>query len=155
MFSGLLRVTGRAFMRFTIGSTRALTLVGAVLALAVSPAFGQQTGTITGRVTDKVTKAPLVNVQVTLGGTTRGALTDRDGKYEIRGAPAATIAVSARLIGYAVATQSITVTAGGSATADFALAAAAITLDQIVATPTGQEAGREGTPARRRGAARQ
>ena len=142
-------------MRFTIGSTRASALLGAVLALAASPALAQQTGTITGRVTDKVTNTPLVNVQVTLGGTTRGALTDRDGKYEIRGAPASTITVNARLIGYAVATQSVTVAAGGSATADFALAAAAVTLDQIVATPTGQEAAREATTALHRVDARQ
>jgi TonB-linked SusC/RagA family outer membrane protein len=142
-------------MRFIIGSARALTLVGAVLAVVASPAFGQQTGTISGRVIDKVTNTPLVNVQVTLGGTTRGALTDRDGKYEIRSAPAATIDVHARLIGYSVATQSVTVTAGGSATADFALSAAAITLDQIVATPTGQEAAREATTALHRVDARQ
>ncbi len=130
-------------MRFTIGRTRPLALLGAVLALVVSPAAGQQTGTITGRVTDQVSKQPLVNVQVTLGGTTRGALTDRDGKYEIRGAPATTIEVHARLIGYATATQSVTVEAGGTATADFSLSAAAVTLEQIVATPTGEQAARE------------
>lgn len=142
-------------MRFTIRSSRAVTLLGAVLALGASPALGQQTGTITGRVTDKVTNTPLVNVQVTLGGTTRGALTDREGKYEIRGAPAGAIDVHARLIGYAVATQSVTVSAGASATADFALSTAAVTLDQIVATPTGQEAAREATTALHRVDARQ
>ena len=142
-------------MRFTIRSQRLLSLLGTVLAVVASPALGQQTGTIGGRVIDKVTNTPLVNVQVTLGGTTRGALTDRDGKYEIRGAPAATIDVHARLIGYAIATQSVTVTAGGSATADFVLSAAAITLDQIVATPTGAEAAREATTALHRVDARQ
>src|SRR2546425_341277 len=132
-------------MRFTNGNTRRSAWCAAVLlAVAASPGRAQQgTGTIAGRVTDRATNQPLVNAQVTLGGTTRGVLSDRDGKYEIRGIPSATIEVRARLIGYAIASQSVTVSANDTATADFALTAAAITLDQIVATPTGREAARE------------
>ena len=48
----------------------------------------QQTGIVTGRVTERGSGAPLVAAQVQIVGTTRGAVTAEDGRYRLTGVPA-------------------------------------------------------------------
>src|SRR5215471_7918539 len=67
-------------------------------------------GTITGRVTDKETGAPILGASVTVVGTTLGNNTDEDGRYRITGVPVGLASVTARRIGYGSVTQKITVT---------------------------------------------
>ena len=114
--------------RFTIGSS----LVAATL---VHPLAGQApTGTVTGRVTDNG-GAPVQGANVLLMGTQYGATVRSDGSYRLI-APAGRYAIAARLIGYASRTDSVTITAGGTATVNFTLSRAATTLEAVTTLGT-------------------
>lgn len=103
-------------------------------------AFAQQgTGTITGRVTETGTGQPVADANVVITGTTRGARTDAEGRYRIADVPAGAVQVRALRIGYSSTAQTITVTAGATNNADFALSTAAISLDRVLVTATGSE----------------
>lgn len=126
-------------MRFTSGNIRLGALLAAAI-LSLLPTTGraqQGTGTIAGRVTDKATSQPLANVQVTINGTTRGALTDRDGRYAIAGLTAGQVEVRARFIGYSLSSLVVTVVADQSVAADFALTSNPVGLEAVVVTATG------------------
>lgn len=53
------------------------------LLLSVLTQVCAQTKTVTGVVTDKQTGEPLIGVSVAVKGTTRGSITDLDGKFSI------------------------------------------------------------------------
>ncbi|HEX6939850.1 MAG TPA: SusC/RagA family TonB-linked outer membrane protein [Longimicrobiales bacterium] len=114
-----------------------LAVVLAGLALAgAAPVAAQSTGTVTGRVVDAGTQQPLAGAQVTVGGTQLGALANENGTFLIRNVPAGVRTIRAQMIGYASHDVEVTVVAGQTATADFALSASAIGLDEIVVTGT-------------------
>jgi TonB-linked SusC/RagA family outer membrane protein len=120
-------------------SSRLNRLWAGALALAfAAPAWAQNTGTITGHVTDRQTQRPLAAVQIRLVGTTRGAQTDETGTYRIVNVPAGAVQLAAQRIGYGPQSRTVTVSSTGTTTADFAMAVAATTLDQVVVTATGQ-----------------
>lgn len=95
------------------------------------------TGTITGRVTERAGGQPLVAAQVQVVGTTRGTTTGDDGRFRIAGVAPGTYQLRVLRIGYGSETRPVTVTANGSSSVDFALASAAVSLDQVVVTATG------------------
>src|SRR5438552_14592101 len=111
------------------------TLAGVCLALGAS-ALGAQTGTIVGRVTDARTNGPLAQATVLVEGTRLGASAGQDGAYRIANVPAGTRTVVARRIGHASIRKTVTVTAGGEASADFALEQTTVALDEVVVTGT-------------------
>jgi TonB-dependent starch-binding outer membrane protein SusC len=111
-----------------------------LVALAIgSPLAAQSTGVIEGRVATAVTARPLADVQVSVIGTTFGARTDEAGRFRIANVPAGAQRVRAQRIGYTSVTNSVTVSAGATATADFALREAALSLDAVVVTGTAAE----------------
>lgn len=116
---------------------RALLSAAAVLALAARGAMAQQ-GTITGQVMDRATQRPIASAQVHIVGTTRGTLTGDDGRYRLTGVPAGRTEIRALRIGYAAQSQVVDVAAGQPATADFALAQTATTLDVVTVTASGE-----------------
>ena len=122
-----------------------LRRIAAVAALAVPLAFAtgasaQQTGTITGQVTDAADGRPLAGVQMVLAGTNLGTLTNANGRYIITRAPLGTQTVRAVLIGYSQANQQVNVTAGQPVVADFQLSTSAVNLEAIVVSAaTGRE----------------
>jgi len=121
--------------------TRAFTLAVMLAASAGlrAPLQAQQaTGTIRGRVTDVATTRPISSAQVMIPGTTVGALTDERGMYLLLNVPAGQVTVQATALGYATVEQQINITAGETATVDFALTLSAITLDEVVVTATGE-----------------
>jgi len=127
-------------MRFAI--TRPFLPVAALLALCARPAAAQQ-GEVIGRVTDKTSGQALATAQVSVVGTTIRALTGQDGRYRMVNVPAGPATLRVSYIGYATTTQQVTVPASGSAEADFAIAQAAVGLEAIVVTATGDQAVRE------------
>jgi TonB-dependent starch-binding outer membrane protein SusC len=117
------------------GVAAALLLVAG---LCAGPVQAQQ-GTVAGQVTDKSNQQPVAGAEVLIGGTSLQTRTARDGHYSITKVPPGQYSVQARLIGYATATSSVNVAAGATATVDFALTAAAVPLDAVVVSATGQE----------------
>src|SRR5690349_15703899 len=109
-----------------------------VTGLCAGPVKAQQ-GTTAGQVTDKSNQQPVAGAEVLIGGTSLQTRTARDGHYTITKVPPGQYSVQARLIGYATATSSVNVAADATATADFALTAAAVPLDAIVVSASGQE----------------
>jgi TonB-linked SusC/RagA family outer membrane protein len=125
--------------------SRALTWAALLaLALVLMPAASvrAQTGQITGTVTDAQSGAPLSEVQVYIPGLQLGSLTRADGRFLILNVPAGPQELRAERIGYGGATQTVTVTAGGAATANFTLETQALGLDEIVVTGTAGSARR-------------
>ncbi|HVZ77061.1 MAG TPA: TonB-dependent receptor, partial [Gemmatimonadaceae bacterium] len=92
-------------------------------------------GTVSGRVTDATTGEPLQGASLTLVGTRMGALANSNGQYTIS-APPGRYLLRARLLGYIVASDSVTVMDGQATTHDFALQRAVGTLSEVVVTGT-------------------
>ena len=77
-------------------------------AFAAGPVQAQQ-GSVTGQVTDKSNQQPVAGASVLLVGTSLQGRTNAEGRYSIAKVPAGQYQVQVRLIGYATATQPITV----------------------------------------------
>src|SRR5665811_1102125 len=97
----------------------------ALVGILWTVALGAQTpdGTITGRVVDDATHAPLAGVSVFIEGTRRGTVTGSDGSFRLSGVPAGNQAVRARQIGYTPQVRNVSVGTGATVTADFSLVA--------------------------------
>jgi TonB-linked SusC/RagA family outer membrane protein len=115
----------------------AVVSIGAVTSL-LGPTANAQTGVVIGRVVDASSKAPVPSAEVRVVNTTIGAPTGSDGRYRIQGVPAGSVQVRAVRLGFAPQVQTVTVPAGDTVTADFALGATQVTLDQVVVTATGE-----------------
>ena len=122
---------GRIFVLGLLG-----LLMGAPPASAQEPA----TGTVVGRLTGAETQSPLVGATVVIA--SRGALTDEQGRFTITRVPIGTHTLTVSLIGYAPATQEVTVAAGQTVRADVVMGTQALRLAELVVTGYGtQKAG--------------
>ena len=90
---------------------RWITAMAATASLLAIP-LAAQTGTITGRVTDAATGAPVVNAQVIVVGTAIGAAVDDDGRFRVTGVPGTARQIRARSIGYQPSTATFTLVGG-------------------------------------------
>jgi TonB-dependent starch-binding outer membrane protein SusC len=120
---------------------RLTALVGLAVPAAIS---AQQTpsgqgGTIAGTVRDRATQQPVASAQVSLIGTTRGALTTDQGTYRLTNVPAGSYQVRVLRIGFQASVLPVTVTNGQSTTLDVPLGATVVTLDQVTVTATGEQ----------------
>jgi TonB-dependent starch-binding outer membrane protein SusC len=97
------------------------------------------TGIVTGRVVDSASQQPLVSATIRVIGTTSGALTRNDGSYTLSGIRPGPQQLRVTRIGFAAQVRPITVTAGGTVTADFAMAAQASQLSEVVVTGYGAQ----------------
>jgi TonB-dependent starch-binding outer membrane protein SusC len=129
-------------MRFSIGRPT-FGIAVALGALLLAPRLQAQQGEVTGRVTDKASGQGLANAQVSIVGTTLRALTAQDGRYRLINVPAGPATVRVAFIGYGTATQAVTVSPGAPAEVNLALVPAAVGLEAVVVTATGNEALRE------------
>jgi TonB-linked SusC/RagA family outer membrane protein len=100
-------------------------------------------GTIRGRVVDKESGQPVVAAQITIVGTSLGALTSNEGQFTITGVPAGQVTVRAARIGYQPTNQVIVVSDNSDATANFSLERAVARLEEVVTTATGEQSRRE------------
>ena len=82
---------------FRSPSTLVLLLL---LGLLPGVALAQNTGALTGRVTDAQTGETLIGANVVITGTTLGAATNIDGEYRINGVPVGDYSITASYIGY-------------------------------------------------------
>lgn len=86
----------------------------AVVALASPIVVSAQSGTITGRVTDRSTGAAIPNAQVIVVGTQRGTRTDDAGQYRITEVPPGSARVRALRLSYEAAVTTVEVPSGGT-----------------------------------------
>lgn len=100
-------------------------------------AVAQQRGVVRGTVRDAATSAPIAQAQVTVGGSTIGAVTDAEGRYRVGNLPAGRLEMRVRMIGYRVIQRVIAVPADGEAQEDFTLVASSLSLDEFVVTASG------------------
>lgn len=93
-------------------------------------------GSISGRVTDRRSSSPLPGATIIVNGTTRSATTDAQGQFRIPGLAAGEYIVRARYIGYTPLEIRVVVTAVESPVVSFELDRSAQELDQVVVTGT-------------------
>ena len=133
-------------MRLTLSSLGRAAALGVLLGLPLGGSgilAAQGVGAIEGRVIDKTTRAGLQAVQVLLVGTTRGAVSDANGRFTISNVPVGNVEIRLRQIGYATVTRSVAVQAGTAASVEVELTSSPIALDALVVTPTGESRARE------------
>jgi len=112
-----------------------------LLALAAIPSLvlAQATGTITGTVTASESGGPLAGAQVSVQGTVRRTVTDAQGRYRISIEPGS-YTVQVTTLGRQGDRRQVSVSAGGTATANFSLATSAVAIEGIVVNAvTGQQ----------------
>lgn len=120
----------------------------AILALItpVAIAQAQQTGRIAGRVM-VAEGLYLPSIQVTVVGTTRGAVSDSAGRFTISDVPTGSQVLRATRLGYTPATQTVAVTAGQTTEVIIQMSATAIQLEGVVTVGYGSQSRREVTGA--------
>lgn len=132
-------MTSATSVRLTSGMFRGGLVLALALMLGWAPtsAAAQTTGTLVGTVRDAASQRPLEAVQVYIGGTGIGALTNAAGRFLLLNVPAGEHTLVAEMVGYRSGALTVTVSSGESAVADFGLDQTAIALDQIVVTGAG------------------
>ncbi len=110
---------------------RLLSLLGVMLVTAHS-LYAGNTGKIVGKVTDKESGEPVVGANVVVVGTTRGSVTDVEGKFTIIGIPIGTYTVRASQVGYAsVDYKEVKVGADETTPLNFVLTSSAVQLTGV------------------------
>ena len=94
----------------------------------------QDPGTISGRVTDAVTGAPISSVQIIVEESGLMVVTDEDGRYLLQNVPGGRHRLLTRRIGYGAMSAVLTVTSGATVEHDFSLSQQIIALDALVVT---------------------
>ena len=128
-------------MRFTLGFTNVSSRLIALLlglCLAMPSIAAAQGATITGRVVDQASQAPVLGAEVSLRSTSVSVATDRDGRYRIANVSAGSATLIVRAIGYSSTSRTVTVTPGGSTEVNFSLSSNPITLEAQVITASGE-----------------
>jgi TonB dependent receptor/Carboxypeptidase regulatory-like domain/TonB-dependent Receptor Plug Domain len=101
---------------------------------SVPPATSSAHGNITGAVADSATGQPLTTAEVVVkrdGKFVAGTFTDAFGRYTHHNLPPGTYSVAARLIGFRIQTQTVTVAGNQNVEASFRLAPAPLELAKV------------------------
>ena len=109
-----------------------ILMVGMFLCMLIMPVRAQDKISVSGFVTDD-TKLPLIGASVLVEGTTEGAVTDVDGRYEMMVAPDAVLEIS--YVGYKTQTVSV----NNRSKIDFVLVPDALMLHEVVAIGYGSQ----------------
>ena len=105
---------------------------------AAGVARAQASGRIVGKVSSEDGRS-LIGIQVTVNGTSRGAVSDTGGRFTILDVPAGSHTVLARGIGFASGTRAVTVVAGQAASITFSLVSAPAVLNPVVVVGYGTQ----------------
>ncbi len=127
-------------MRLPGSMLRRIAVMAMIVAGGPASALAQSSATVSGQVTDSLSKRPLTGAEVSVvseGGTLAGsARTGENGRYSIVTTSVGLTTVRVRLVGYAQDSRRVTLRAGESYTANFELHERTAQLDQIVVTGT-------------------
>ena len=115
---------------------RACRALSHLLLLPLMAAVAQgQSGRITGTVTDSAQGNPVNGVTVSIPGTNYGTTTADNGRYTLGAVPPGTYTLELRRLGYAPARRTgVVVTADQTTTADFAITATVLKLQETIIT---------------------
>jgi TonB-linked SusC/RagA family outer membrane protein len=113
-----------------------------LIATAVAAAPAQQPaggggGTVIGQVVVADTKAPLQGAQVLVVGTTLRAGANAEGRYVIRNVPSGSQTIRVQMLGFAPKEQTVSVSATGTATANFEMKDIPYAVSGVVVTALG------------------
>jgi TonB-dependent receptor len=112
-----------------------LLLIATLLISLLS--FGQDSGSISGKVLDKeYDNEPLIECNITIKGTTKGATTDFDGLYNIDNLEAGSYIVQFSFVGYKTQEIPVEIKTGESKKINITMEASAAALDEIVLQTT-------------------
>ena len=117
-----------------------------LMSFAFAGASAQQTGVISGTVTDAESLRPLASTQVFIGATGIGGLTNAEGGFILLNVPAGQIELSVDRLGYRTATQVVQIQAGGTAVVNFAMNQMAISMEDIIVTGVAGDTPRSQVP---------
>src|SRR5690349_18405474 len=117
---------------------RPIVVCAAVYALAAAGCLAQSTGTVSGAVTIEALGEALHGAHVTLSPLGRTTDTDEKGAYEFRDVPPGAYEVIARRTGLTDDRKPAQVTAGATATVDFAMRLAPVR-ETVTVTASGRE----------------
>lgn len=107
----------------------------AAMFVTVVPALAQSAGTVAGTVTHAQTGEPVSSVLIRVVGGRQTAVTRADGSYRLQLTPGRH-ELQLAVLGFAAASQVVTVSAGQTTTQNFALTPSALPLNEIVAVGT-------------------
>jgi TonB-linked SusC/RagA family outer membrane protein len=110
-----------------------------LLLTSASLVAAQQTGTVTGRITEAGTDRPVAQAQLNIVGTTLGAITNATGDYALRGVPSGDYKLRVLRVGYAEQKIPITVVAAQSLTRNVTITPIPVSLAPVVTTATGEQ----------------
>ena len=144
---GVVAGEGRVHLKaleITVAAALTVALLDAGVDVVVTPGGSvvlmksgvQETGSVSGRVTDAKTGQGVAGARVMLDGTGFGTATNDTGGFRITNVPPGTYTVTVRRIGYAQGVGSVTVAADEGAVVDVRLEVSASPLDAVVVTGT-------------------
>lgn len=116
-------------------------LCAIVLALASPPAAAQESAALNGYVRDAETGETLLQANVVIEGTSRGAATNNSGYYTIRDLAPGTYTVVFSYLGYQTHREEVTLSAGETKRLDVELSPTGLQTEEVVVT--GQQDERE------------
>ncbi len=122
-------------MSVRVGAVRWLALV-ALLAAGGPAVLRAQTGSITGRLTDRTTRQPIAEAQVVVPGTALVTQSTATGDYRLANVPAGRVTVSVFRLGYKALSDTVRLIAGQTVTANFQMIPSLVTLSELVVTGT-------------------
>jgi len=96
------------------------------------PSYGADTGTVKGKIIDKADGEGVYGASVTIGGTTIGTATDMNGNFTLQNVPAKQQKISVSIVGYAPASQIVTVSTGQTAVVNLQLGQTTIMASEVV-----------------------
>lgn len=111
-------------------------LLAAVLSLTVPSALLAQTGSVTGKITDRGTLQPIADAQVIVTGTALVTQSNRDGEYRLSNVPAGRVQIGVFRLGFKSVSDTVRLLAGQGATKNFQMTASLVTLSEVVVTGT-------------------
>ena len=107
-------------------------LFAALLTLGAVDAHAQPTGIVEGRVVDASSGAPLPGANVVVEGTSIGASTNQNGRYQLTTVPTGSQTITVSFVSYQTTSETVEVTAGQSVTLDVALSSQVLEGGEVV-----------------------
>lgn len=105
--------------------------LGLAIASAIRPVSAQQTGVLSGRISDTVTRAPRGNAVVSIAATGQTARSNDDGRFLIDAVPTGTQTVRVQLVGTRVVSRRVDIRAGDTTFVEILLERDAVVLGAV------------------------